>query len=813
MGKINVVREDGSVVAVDEALYNQSRGDDKNSAPHVEAVGESQERHYQDARKAGDQGVIPAFVGSMANTVAFGLPGLFGRAVDNTPAGQHAPGKEFLEDHPHATTAGEIAGLFVPGGQVSVAGRTALNVAERLGFNVLEKQGVRAAEGAAAKLATRSVEGATLGVTSHIAHASTTGDPLTIEGTVESAGIGALLNVALGAVGDRVSSAGAKAKAAKAEADALTTRIEGANKDLKIFKDSPSYTEAYEANKAAVKTGARVTREAEAEAKKYHTFVSSNAKFKKAVGKVEGVINTVERRPGYIPEPATPVEAAPAPADPSNPFDVSDVPVEATPGATPSGGAVSDELKAYRGQVSDIYKKQAGGWRQNGPQRWVKDPSIPADPYGAMEDLRTVQDSLMRRFPKASGKMDDLPVLPRTPTPSPEATLPKSLREFGNMTPEKISRVANDADDITHEAFGKLADELGIARAETPAETVAAIHSRVRSTMDLAEEISTKATAAAAKDGSGLLGWTRKFLRGASSLAFGRAANTMMGGGWKGAVAHVAAYDATRTAVGYAEKALLDDTLVAGKEGIREKVRNVIGKYGERAGAGLEKLGPVTSYLGSTFPDGKPDIEKDPRKQAANRIGDIAKATMTAPDALFIAVEGMMGHPGDVGWKIHNHVTSALNYMLQSMPKDDGLDMKMFSSQWEPSHSETQAIAHTMEAVLNPTDALKRALSGDGHDAATNALWATHSAMMQEFAMELAANMPRDTTYEKASDYSQLLRQPMSPLQEPQIAVVLQGLYLPQPPQQGGAGSSNPTGRPPAVKSQVAGSSVAALTA
>jgi hypothetical protein len=86
---------------------------------------------------------------------------------------------------------------------------------------------------------------------------------------------------------------------------------------------------------------------------------------------------------------------------------------------------------------------------------------------------------------------------------------------------------------------------------------------------------------------------------------------------------------------------------------------------------------------------------------------------------------------------------------------------------------------------------------------------------MEEFASEFAAS-PRTLPFEAEARMAKLLRVQVG-LQQPAVLASLQGMYLPSPeaPAPGGTPSStpNPGGRPAAVQSKVAGSSVAGLTA
>lgn len=260
---------------------------------------------------------------------------------------------------------------------------------------------------------------------------------------------------------------------------------------------------------------------------------------------------------------------------------------------------------------------------------------------------------------------------------------------------------------------------------------------------------------------------------------------------------------------------MIGGSLMQGKTGLREKIGGIAARFAGAAAAPVGRLGPVLANLGGRLGDGQRDTERDPRKQTVNRITEVLNAKYSGPDAMFHALQPMMGFPGDVAVKLHQQVMRGIQYLAAMIPKDPGIHIMPSGSKWVPSHQDAVEFAHRYEAVMKPMQAIQRAVAGQGHPAATEALWTVWPALMTELATEaahVASQNPR-MTYEKGSVLSALYRTPMTGLQTPQVAVTLQGLFLPKPtpPAQGGSGGSSP-GRPAAVNSRVAGSSVSALT-
>jgi len=237
----------------------------------------------------------------------------------------------------------------------------------------------------------------------------------------------------------------------------------------------------------------------------------------------------------------------------------------------------------------------------------------------------------------------------------------------------------------------------------------------------------------------------------------------------------------------------------------------VVAKFGGPAATGVRELGPVGAWLATSHFSGKTDEDKDLRRQARNRIDEIHGVALSGQDTAFSAVEGLLGHPSDVAFKTYALVTNAINHLAQVAPRDPGLNIKMFESNWTPAWHEAVAMAHRLEAVHAPLNALARLLSGNGHEAAAETLWAVWPATMQEAAAQIVEKASQgEYSTQRASAFSRVFRVPLTGYQNPVVITALQGQYLTQP---GAAPSSSPqpTGRPPAVKSPLAGSNVGAL--
>lgn len=426
--------------------------------------------------------------------------------------------------------------------------------------------------------------------------------------------------------------------------------------------------------------------------------------------------------------------------------------------------------------------------------------------YGAaIAELRAAEGRV-RSIPG----MGDLafPKLPPPPRPLkdvPDVALPKTLREFGRKTPEKIAQwnefLTKHDNGSVADGLNRLGEELGLGPT-----TGLDLHGKMKPTLDALDRLAAKV----AKDETGpktFLGATKDFAKNAFSNGLGFWAFGAAGGGVPGAVMGSLARTSVRRSMSE-----VDGTLIAAKDTLRKGIATVVAKIGRTAEKG-KKLAPIGAYLSNTFLFGeKDDGGGSVRDLADRRITEIAQHSINAPDAAFMTLEPLLGHPGDIGGKLHDWTRNAFAHLTQVMPKDPGLDITPTGSNWRPSHQQAIELAHRIEAVTNPLDAVERTIRGEGHPAAADTLWTVYPAMMGELAAQYsAAAAEMQMTYEQGSYVSQLFRVPMTGLQQPLVATALQGLYLPSPQQPQQGQQSGPGGRPARVQSEVAGSSVAGL--
>jgi hypothetical protein len=928
---VNVVLPDGRTVAVSAEdagrISGAGRGrqetDQEDISRATASANAERASGLAEGAKTLVEGGLDGLSGGAFGKIAGAFSPEYGEDLANR--GQQNPGLRMLGEAGSMLTGAGVAGLAA-------------------------KAGAKTGAAFGSRVAGQVAEGAILGAGAQIASTNITGDPLTIEGALEGAGMGAFFNYGAGLISGKLTKMGAKATAKQADEAAWRSNAETATAGAKKFNEpSAAWNEYVESHVSAHKARAELTKRAQDRAEEYDLwvnpatapkklhaelkvidkaraevgariakttygqavgaadnaasgaakqyagdiknadkFLGSTKRWPKALDEVDAAINEVQGR--YAPSSAD--EALYKPKLQGYTGEVVDgkftksAAYRTATEKAPISAELEGALAEFKLRRSNITKMKDGGYRLDGPNKWVKDPSVQPDPYGALEELHKLRKDFTGRFrsvkfpdlpnvpaapegfkyPQADGsvldvkqlagasrgireaadearaKMRDgdfegalesmrnakaraeaagvkdlvLPNIPDLPPPAPavapQIKLPGSLREFGRMHSDTVAKLAANADEVTESAFAKLAADLDV----DPAHGIAGVHSKLNSWLGAIDNVKASAAGKAAGD-PGLIGVLRSGAKNAFTGALGFGAYGAVGGGILGAAAGAMTRTGARAAANAVEDSLLNGSLMASREGIRSRVRDIVAKHAAKTAGGITRLAPVTTYLGvSLF--GTEDAEPDVRRQTVNRINEMQRAAMIAPDAAFLAVEGLLGHPGDIGGKMHAAVVGAVNHLAQTAPRDPGLNTKMFKSEWTPAHHEVVAYAHRIEAVMNPLDAIARSIRGEGHPAATETLWIVWPSMMSHAAQELAYAAPQMSrlSYEKASGYSQLFRTPLTALQQPAIATAIQGMYLPRPepaaPRNGSRPTGNAPGRPAAVQSPVAGSSVAGLT-
>lgn len=440
------------------------------------------------------------------------------------------------------------------------------------------------------------------------------------------------------------------------------------------------------------------------------------------------------------------------------------------------------------------------------------------DYEAAAEELRMLKDRAA-----AAGQNDlVLPSIPRKAAPVevlPAVRAPKTLLEFANMEPPTVERLANlmkqDADGRIAKEFERLAREFDI----DPTDGLAGLHAKLGKYTGADKRLIAMARKEAEDEaGGGFLAVLRRGAKKFVRYGAARAADSALGGRWMGALGRVGAGEGVNAAMNITED-LVSGSMMQARLGIKDALAGLINKSAPMTSAGLNKLGPISAYLSSHLLTGEPDGDaSDLGAGAVKRVSDAIMARSTAPDAAFVAVQALLGHPSDAAAKMSQKIVGDYDYLMQMAPKDPGIAMHGLKSDWQPNPEEALEFAYRIEAVTHPLKAIERTIAGDGHPAAVEALWARWPALMQTAAGEFAYALhdKGDMSLEEATNYSSLFRTPITGLADPAITLELQGMYLPKPEEGSGSSpqassSGKPVGRPAAIQNSVAGSSVSGL--
>lgn len=760
MGKlVNVILPGGRVVSVPEEVASKIAG---NDVAHTESLSEASGRSTSELNKERSAGVVEGIKAAGEGFADAATLGAYGRAINwADPAG--ASNMEIrAQERPGARLAGELGAVLAPTGAL---GKTAKAVGEVLPVTALGNS-ARAIGGTAGRLA----EGAVYGAGGSIATANVTGDPLSIEGIVKDAGIGALLNFGLSKLGDGLSNTAKRSKA-------IIAAEQEAEKAANLFESTPeSYNELVSAHKATVQE-AKVAQKAwdKASQEYYKEFQELGSDPKQLRGLITQVDVTERKILNQLAKGKRLSE-----------FPLKDIP----------GQFATELTESDRATLSTVKKILADG-------RTAATKAFGQGSYGitvskladAIENAKNVMPGLdLPALPTAS-KFGQRPSVPEI------LSLPKDLRGFAKLHPDTIAKLANEAvpNGPVAQAIEKLTADLGLEASNTAGATIAGTHAKLQS---MANSVVQQEAG-----GKSLLDTLRLNSKRAIRYGFGRMADTGVGGGFLGASARTVVGGLVGYGLDGTEGALIGSALMNAKSSVRSKMVNMFARYGEGAAKVVSGLGPVTSYLATEFPSGEQDKSKDIREQALNRVNDFNAIVGSVNDVSFSTVQPLMNQPGDIGFKIHTAVVNAVQAVVNSLPKDPGLATNMFNSYWKPAHHEALKLAYVIEAVLSPDDAIKRLIAGKSDPVAANTLWNVWPAHMQEAATELVNNAQfmGNLTREQSSALSALFRVPLNGFRQPQVMAQLQSYYLPKPPVNSGpspsrAPTGNPNGRPPAIK-------------
>lgn len=540
MGRqVNVVLASGKVVSVDEETAKLAG---KTGFVHEESQGEGAQRVATEAtaEKFSDPGYIPeaALLGA-ADTLTFGGIGKLATSIGGTEAQRF---RGVAEEHGVARFGGEVAALLAPTGWLGNGAKVAAEASPLFRVtNAIAKVG---GEGKALTLA---AEGAAFGIGSHIAESNLSGDPLTIEGTMQSAGVGAILNFGLGKLTNAIfgktadavkieTDKAAHAAATQAAADARIAAKQGV-KTAKAEYDTVKTLNEAEINtaQAEVKTLKQQTGETANQFKDvlsstpttYSDLIQTQAATKQAAKEAEkrsieqfDELVKLQTKQQVDYDTAKLIHEGRRKAF-KNEFLAYDTALETLHTDHAAIGRFLDNVDALERHIPGFeaaLKKQAYApddiaVRVNELRKSVNNARSSLDSgdaenayFALSRGFRDVKDIRPRiKLPS------DLVELPSIPSPGkfnkgPRPTItdvslrpklssdnvpnfPKTIGDLADMDTNGISRLANSIDNGSplHDSLNKFADDIGLAPSTTAAETLAGIHDALQDIKSLAK--------------------------------------------------------------------------------------------------------------------------------------------------------------------------------------------------------------------------------------------------------------------------------------------------------------------------------------
>lgn len=751
--QVAVVTADGRVVGMSEQDAAAVIGGGLGTQESLEA-GVDRDTHLTREARFGDAGskASAAMLG-VADDLTLGGASYAMRSIDPDTV-------EAAQANPGWNKAGTLAGFAIPGfGEVA-------------GGGLLAKAGAYG-EAVGGAIGREALKGSVLGGGAYLAESGVSGDPLTIEGAARAMGLGAAISAAAEIGGDALVSAARKLGAAKKLSE------------VEDMLDSPP--DSYKALANEVNSGADTLRAANSTALKqaedYNAFISGGAD---------------ATNQGFNRAIATTVKAADSTYN-----DLLDF-ARTQSSLTRAIAALGDEA-----DQSDIFKyiKESNDARGSVRALQQKLRDIPAARAGlagaapAAESLRALQDELTE-MPQASkfiGSMARVPTPPASMLAEVfDGKMPTSLRDYLALPGDKVAAIANTIKTLgegstAKQALDKFLGDVGLQSGGDAAIATAGAH---RTLNDQIAALETAMKRLKAVPSAGI----QKAGKALTSREEQQPGPTVL----RRALSHTLGHAIPGGALGGA--------MVAVKHTLIESLKDLVERYGEPVGRAIKRLGPVTSWLASSFPSGKKDKGTDLRRLALNRAREYNYAAVVAPDAVYSNLSAFHGQPNNIPLKLHQQIVGTIQHLAGAAPKDSGLQPKGAGSTWLPSLNDAIAFAHRLEASHDPHAAITRLLSGQVHPAAVDTLQRTAPATMQYIAQELASRPLDGVTHDRARGLSQVIGAPMTGLQIPAVGSTLQAVYAraaqtmqPQP-----TNTPKAPGRPAAVgPSPLAGSNPA----
>jgi hypothetical protein len=798
---VNLIRpSDGEVVTVDESKVESLA----RLGYRPQEVGEQLERAEGRAEKeyysSGEQQFITGVEGALSG-LTIGASDMFADAE----AGQRA------RYNPGTRIATEIGGAILPaifsGGTTagasgaraagSLASLARITPAGQLAYRA-GNLGKAVGGGLKGAVVAAGVEGAVFGGGAEVTRTALSGDPLTVEGVIASAGIGGILGAGAGALAHGFGALGARAKQAITAADSAAV----ADDATKILQSTSKKEMVREVQKSLVSD------------ESFDSLRVALRDMKRAAD------DTLRAADDAVKAATAAPKAGKASLKQRFEFELRPVGDQMFGDATLAG---TREHRAALTRVRNAYTNVKAAWK---------------DPQALDEAVEAYRAALVEANEKMGGGYA-IPSLIRQQTDTAAAAVretadyaavydavsrfPDSPDAFFKMKSQKADEMFAAVDKVmalrdaglrpTQQALEKSIDDIaaraGIAVEGTPAERLKAVYGL--GTPKALKEQFKAAKQAVAAGAEPPQSQVTKVMRRSATQGAARQASAMVrkvgGNAFLGAAAYqVGGALMGGVLLGGDSGGFLGGYMLgagaAGRGAVVSKLTRIAATWGPRAERATRAIGPRVEPLAWSM-SGIKDDESNRKELFKKRSQEIRELAVAGPDRAFAAAAAFEqeGH-GDFAKVMHQKVVGALQHTVAVLPKDPGKTPWGLESLWEPTPGQLEVFSRAYRAVTSPMESFETLASGDVHPAEVKALQAAWPELYGTWRAAMIERLASDDiqdrlTRQDLSDLSVALDMPLASTQRPEWISAQQQMFLERSAPVSPPNQSGPVGRPP----------------
>lgn len=270
---------------------------------------------------------------------------------------------------------------------------------------------------------------------------------------------------------------------------------------------------------------------------------------------------------------------------------------------------------------------------------------------------------------------------------------------------------------------------------------------------------------------------------------------------------------------GAAMGALFGGSFISGIAGVKGsivgRIAGAAAKYAPAVGKAGKRLAPRIEPLAVRI-DGTLDQERDKREQFKARAEEITRNAATYRDAVFKAVEPLIGEHPEFAKSITDSYSTAYAGLLQFLPRDPGQAFSRLKSLWNPTDVQIAQFQKAYAVFHDPMGTIEAVMETGSVDATTVAALKTmYPSLYGELQMQMVNRLTdpafmQSLTYGDQARLSILLDIPLHSSFTPRSIAQTQAMYRkprPEEIQQGGSGGGN-GGRPAKTEPPTAGQSL-----